>query len=163
MRVFLIAASLFLLTSTAQASFAPLTTAQRISAAKVIVVIKIEAVDYLKGVADAKVVTGIFGAKAGEMIKVWSERRVGKDGKEWYIGGRNPYFEKGKTYFIYLSRNEKGRLVTVQSSLDSLEVTSDQVDKEGGEGSESLVLKIKRTRELIAKTPKAQQAVTPDR
>jgi hypothetical protein len=139
----------------------PLTTEQRVKAASVIAVIKIDAVHHdqgfvLKGFSDAEVITGIVGAEAGQKIRVWDDTRVDKDGKEWSIAGRDPYLEEGKTYFVYLTRNEKGRLVTVQSSLDSLEITGDQIDKEGGEGTESLPLKIKRIRELVAKIAKAQ-------
>jgi hypothetical protein len=130
-----------------------------VKAASVIAVIKIDAVDHddgfvLKGFADAKVITGIVGAKAGEKIRVWDDTEVDKDGKEWSIAGRDPYLEEGKTYFIYLTKNEKGRLVTVQSSLDSLEVTGDQVEKEVGDGTESLAAKIKLTRELAARLTK---------
>lgn len=143
--------------STAHAFFIPLTTEQRVKAASVIAVIKIDSVNHdegfvLKEFADAKVITGIVGSKAGEKIRVWDD----KDGKERSIAGRDPYLEEGKTYFIYLTKNEKGRLVTVQSSLDCLEVTGDQVEKEGGDGTESLAAKINLTRDLAARFTKAQ-------
>jgi hypothetical protein len=68
----------------------------------------------------------------------------------------------GKRYLIYLAKNQRGRLVTVQSSLDSLEVIGDKINKEGRTGVESLADKLASIRAVVAQKQKAEQAVTPN-
>lgn len=142
---------LVLAAPSAHAFFVPLTTEQRIAGSSVIAVIKVTKVHQEANFAEAVVMVGLKGITAREKIKVWDDGQTDKEGNESYISGRDAYLEEGVTYFIYLTKNEKGKLVTVQSSLDCLKVNGDEVKKEGSEELESLEKKIVRTRESIAK------------
>jgi hypothetical protein len=148
----------FTLCRTAMGFFLPLTTAQRVAQSTVVAVIEVKQVDEEKGRSEAIVIEGVRGTKAGDHIEVWDDWQQKADGSESRISGRDPYLEVGKRYLIYLTKEKRGRLVTVQSSLDCLRVEGGKVDKEGETGSEPLVDKLKRIRSLLADLQKAVQA-----
>ncbi len=155
----------FTLCHTAMGFFLPLTTEQRIAQSTLIAVIEVKQVDDEKGRSEATVIEGVRGSKAGEKIEVWADWHQEADGSESRISGRDPYLEVGKRYFIYLKKDKRGRLVTVQSSLDCLRVEGDKVNKEGETGSEALVDKLKLIRAKIQKAEPAgagQPATRPE-
>ncbi|GAA5115820.1 hypothetical protein JIN84_19915 [Luteolibacter yonseiensis] len=138
--------------SPVDAFFDPLTDEERVAASSVIAVIRVAHVhDEAPEFADVVVVQGLKGCAANENIKIWDEKFTSGDGGEYSISGRDAHLQEGETYLIYLARNKQGRLVTVQSSLDSLKVTDGKVEKQGGKGMETLEEKLARTRELIKK------------
>jgi hypothetical protein len=150
----------FTLCHTAMGFFLPLTTEQRIAQSTVIAVIEVKQVDDEKGRSEATVIEEVRGTKAGEKIEVWDDWHQEADGSESRISGRDPYLEVGKRYLIYLTKDKRGRLVTVQSSLDCLRVEGGKVNKEGETGSEPLVDKLKRIRTILAEIRGAEQAGT---
>jgi len=153
---------LLLLSISANAFFKPLTNEQRIQESNMIAVVEVMKVDDEKGHSGAVVIQSILGAKTGEKIEIWDDWQVNKDGTESRFNGRDPYLEVGKRYLVYLVKNARGRLVTVQSSLDCLEVVGKKVKKEGEEGFEPLSDKLTRIRAILAKQKKAEQAVSSD-
>ena len=148
---------LFTLCRTAMGFFLPLTTEQRIAQATVIAVIEVKQVDDEKGRSEATVIEEVRGTKAGENIEVWDDWQQEADGSESRISGRDPYLEVGKRYLIYLTKDKRGRLVTVQSSLDCLRVEGRKVSKEEDLGSEPLADKLKRIRTILAEIQRAEQ------
>ncbi len=150
----------FTLCHTATAFFLPLTTEQRIAQSTVIAVIEVKQVDNEKGRSEATVIEEVRGAKAGEKIEVWDDWQQEADGSESRFSGRDPDLEAGKRYLIYLTKSQRGRLVTVQSSLDCLRVEGGKVNKEEETGSEPLADKLKRIRTILAEIQKAEQAGT---
>lgn len=136
--------------ASASAFFVPLTTEQRVDAASLIAVVDVTKVDDDRGVSEATVVRALLGSRAKDKLEIWDDWQVGKDGTGSRIAGRDPILEAGKRYLIYLTENRRGRWVTVQSSLDCLEVVGDKVELEGAEGFEPLVDKLGRLRALIA-------------
>jgi len=143
--------------SSAEAFFIPLTTEERVAGAGVIAVIKVTDVDLEANHSDAVVIEDLKGCKKQEKIRIWDDAWIDKDGNTTYLSGRDAYLQEGKTYFIYLAKNGQGKLVTVQSSLDCLEVTDGNVKKEGADGVEPLEKKIAATRERIAELEKAEK------
>jgi hypothetical protein len=160
MRIATVILVFFTLCHTAMAFFLPLTTEQRIAQSTVIAVIEIQQVDHEKGRSEATVIEEVRGAKAGDKIEVWDDWQQEADGSESRISGRDPYLEVGKRYLIYLAKGQRGRLVTVQSSLDCLRVEGDKVNKEEATGSEPLANKLKRIRTILAEIQKAEEAGT---
>jgi hypothetical protein len=142
----------------AMGSFLPFTTEQRVARSTVIAVIEVKQVDDEKGRSEATVIEAVRGTKAGESIQVWDDWQQEADGSESRISGRDPFLEVSKRYLVYLTKNKRGRLVTVQSSLDCLRVEGDKVNVEGDTGSEPLVDKLKRIRTILAEIQKAEQA-----
>lgn len=140
----------------ARASFRPLTTEQRIATSSLIAVVEVTKVADVKGVSRAIVIQSILGTGAGEVIDIWDDWQIAKDGIKSRISGRDPYLEVGKRYLVYLAKNPKGRLVTVQSSLDCLEVVGNKVKKEGEDGVEPLSDKLTGIRAILAKRKEAE-------
>ena len=149
---------LFMLSVSAAAFFEPLTFEQRIQASSLIVVFEVLKVDYEMGRSGAVVIQSSLGAKPGDKIEIWDDWRINKDGVESRYNGRDPHLEVGKRYLAYLTMNARGRLVTVQSSLDCLEVVGEKVKKEGEEGFELLADKLERIRAVVAQRQKAEHA-----
>ena len=145
-----------MLSHSAMGLFLPLTTEQRIAKSTVIAVIEVKHVDNDKGQSKATVTQAVLGTKAGESIEVWDDWQIEANGSEGRISGRDPDLVVGKRYLIYLAKNQRGRLVTVQSSLDSLEVNGDKIDKEGQTGVESLADKLASIRAVVAQKKKAE-------
>lgn len=141
--------------SLVQGFFIPLTTKQRVEESSVIAVIRVKEftpklTDGGTPFSEASILMPLFGAKKGDVIRIYEDTQEGEGSRIYSVAGRDASLESGKTYFIYLMENTRGNLVTVQSSLDCLLVTGDRVMKEDGEGSELLAEKINRTRKLIA-------------
>jgi hypothetical protein len=136
----------------------PLTTEQRIAKSTLIAVIEVKHVDDEKGRSGAIVIQAVLGTKAGERIEIWDDWQIEADGSESRISGRDPNLEVGKHYLVYLTKNQRGRLVTVQSSLDCLKVNGEKIHKEGEEGFEPLTDKLTRIRAILAQMRKAEQA-----
>lgn len=136
--------------------FLPFTHEQKIAKSSVIAVIEVKHVNNEKGISQATVIDAVLGTKVGEKIDVWDDWQLGDGGKEHRIDGRDAHFELGKRYLVYLTKNERGRLVTVQSSLDCLVVKGDTVQKVGENASESLVDKLLSIRDILSKLPKAK-------
>lgn len=158
MRTATIIMGFLMLCYSAMGFFLPLTAEQRIAQSTLIAVIEIKHVDHEKGRSEATVIQAVFGTKVCENIEVWDDWQIGANGSESRISGRDPVLEAGKRYLVYLSKNKRGRLVTVQSSLDCLEVIGEMIKKEGEEGLELLADKLARIRALLAKTQKTDQA-----
>jgi len=140
----------------ARAFVLPLTTEQRIEASCVIAVVDITKVNDEKGQSNARVVQALSGVKVGEIISIWDDWQLDSKGVESRFNGRDASFDVGKRYLVYLVKNNKGRMVTVQSSLDCLKVVGEQVEKEGEEGFESLSDKLAYIRAVLAKQKKKQ-------
>ncbi len=138
-----------LLNLTAQAFFVPFTTEQRVGAASLIAVVEVTGTDKESGFADATVIEGVLEAKAGRKVRIHDDW-VDAGGSRTRIAGRDAILEKGKRYLVYLGKNKRGEWVTVQSSLDALEVIGDRVAKEGAAGFEPLAAKLRKLRTLVA-------------
>lgn len=141
----------------AQAFFEPLTSEQRISNSTLIAVIEVTRVDDEKGQSAATVIQAVHGTQAGQSIEVWDDWQVEANGSEGRISGRDPNLLVGKRYLIYLTKNKRGRLVTVQSSLDSIEINGTRIKKEGQGSDESIADDIAHIRTVIARKKKAEQ------
>lgn len=103
--------------SQAFASFLPLTLTQRIQESDIIAVILCDRVESGSR-AICKVIQPLMGTKESDVITVMIDSR---------IGGRDPDFQDGKQYLVFLRRAAPNRLVTVQSSLDAFEIKEDRV------------------------------------
>jgi hypothetical protein len=150
MRLFVSILSLLFLSPLAHAFFVPHTTEQRVAASSLIAVIEVTKVDAGKGVSEATVIQGLLGSKAKQKIEIWDDWRKDQEGHENRIYERDAVLEVGKRYLIYLTKNERGRLVTEQSFMDCLNIVGKNVQKEGEDGFEPLADKLAKIRTLIA-------------
>lgn len=155
MRLFVSIFGLLFLSSAAQAFFVPFSTERRIAASSVIAVVEVTKVDPEKGISEATVIQAVLGSKAERKIEIWDDWITDQDGHESRMIERDASLEVGKRYFIYLTKNQKGRLVTVQSSMDCLEVVGKNVMKEGEDGFEPLADKLVKIGALIANRKEA--------
>jgi hypothetical protein len=156
MRIAAITVGFLMLCISTQAFFDPLTTEQRITNSTLIAVIEVTRVDDEKGQSKATVIQAVHGTQAGQSIEVWDDWQIEANGSESRISGRDPNLVAGKRYLIYLTNNKRGRLVTVQSSLDSIEVNGDRIKKEGQKTDEALADEIAHIRTVIARKKKAE-------
>lgn len=155
MRLFVSIFGLFFLTSIAQAFFVPFTTEKRIAASSLIAVVEVTKIDAEKGVSEAKVIQALLGSTADQKIEIWDDWRKDQEGHESRMIERDASLEVGKRYFIYLTKNERGRLVTVQSFMDCLEIVGKNVKKEGEDGFEPLADKLVKSQALISNQKEA--------
>lgn len=137
--------------SPARAFFGPLGPEQRIAASSLIAVAEVTKVDVGRGVSEANVAQAVLGTRNGDRIEIWDDWQIDKSGGKSRISGRDPVLEVGRRYLVYLVKNEGGRLVTVQSSLDALEVRGEKVEREGEDGFEPLADKLMRIKAVLAK------------
>jgi hypothetical protein len=98
-------------------SFRPFTLAERIEASDIIAVIKCERIESGSR-ATGKVVKSLLGTKEGDTITIMVDSRV---------GGRDPNFQIGQQYLVFLKREAPNRLVSVQSSFDAFEIKKGRV------------------------------------
>jgi len=137
------------LPQTASGSFKPLTQQQRVAAASVIAVLEVKQVDENKGLSKAVVIEPLLGTKAGAELEIWDAWETNGNGIETRISGRDAYLQVGKRYLVYLNKNKRDRLVTLQSCLDCLEVEGDKILKQDRSGYEPLDERLKSIRALL--------------
>lgn len=143
----------FLLLGQAHGFFAPLSSEERVRKSQIIAVVKAQKFDEKGTWVKAVVLNPLKGTALGATIEITLDSTV---------AGRDPLLEPGKTYLIYLKKDERGKWVTPQSSLESLAVARGQVEKEGEEGTEPLQDKINRLKKLIAsQEPKKEVPAKP--
>lgn len=152
-RTLSLALCLAFLPASARAFFVPMTIEQKVAGSSVIAVVKVTKI-HRDSFTEAIIVNGLLGAKVQEKIKIWNDVRIDKDGTRHATSGRDPFLEEGKTYLIYLNLNPQGKLVTVQSSLDAMEVTAKGIEKGGSGEFEPLERHLEKIRGLIEQAKK---------
>lgn len=110
------------------ASFIPLTIRERVKAADIIAVITVDDYGSHLNSVGCTVSVSVYGTKKNEKLTLATDSN---------IAGRDPYLQKGSAYLVFLKRDSRGRLVTVQSSLDAFAIKNGivshwQVDVKAG-------------------------------
>lgn len=112
---------LLALASSAHGFFDPWSTRQRIRKSSVVAVFRITADEV--GHVKAVVVRPLMGTKKDAAFRIRTDSPT---------SGRDPSFEVGQSYLIYLEREVEGRWVTPQSALDSLKIVGNKIEREAG-------------------------------